>query len=551
MRIATTLMLGAALLVGASAAGLAQDSGYKPLPAVPAVAPAKALTSNAGAAKPPAAKPQTKETAVAGVPAKQAAVAPAKTADAAPQTTAAADPAPADAKNPGAENSDAKADAPAVQEAKNNDASTIDATADKVDSDSIIATVNDESISDYELRQRVALYLAINGINQKLTDEQRTRIRTQILEVLESEKLELQEAVKKKITVSPVEVDKRLNAMIEEYHFTIDQLRQNLTNAGASEDALRSQITASIAWQKTVQDEYSDDINITQLMVSAELQRYAEGANKPHYHVMEIFLPVDSPEQNDKVKKDAEEVERQLHQGAPFPVVARQFSQHPTAATGGDMGWLNTGQLAPELDGALSKMEVGAVSDPIRSTGGWYVLGLRDRQEPLGTKIATVPTGPTGPDGTLPLARLLFPTGPRPPKDQLEQIMSVANQIQQHYVGCGQLDELHNKMSGTVYMNLGDAKLSDLSPQIQEAMKSTRPGEAAAPFMSEAGVELIGRCDKRIEIKTAFVMPTRQQVEDQLFQNQIATLARRYLRDLKREANIQVRDNSKPDALIR
>ena len=129
--------------------------------------------------------------------------------------------------------------------------------------------------------------------------------------------------------------------------------------------------------------------------------------------------------------------------------------------------------------------------------------------------------------------------------------MNVANQIQQHYTGCSQLDELHKKMNGTVYMDLGDAKLSDLSPQIQEAMKSTRPGEAARPFMSDAGVELIGRCDKRIEVKTAYVMPTRQQVEDQLFQNQIATMARRYLRDLKRDANIQVRDNSKPDALIR
>ena len=120
--------------------------------------------------------------------------------------------------------------------------------------------------------------------------------------------------------------------------------------------------------------------------------------------------------------------------------------------------------------------------------------------------------------------------------------MTVANQIQQHYAGCSQLDELHNKMTGTVYMDLGDAKLSELSPQIQDAMKNTRPGEAATPFTSEAGIELIGRCDKRIEVKTAYVMPTRDQVKDQLFQNQIATLARRYLRDLKRDANIQVRE---------
>src|SRR5580692_1551324 len=273
MRIATTLMLGAALIVGASAAGLAQDAGFKPVPAVPALASGKAA----------AIKPDAKEAAVTA-PAQAAADASAPAADAADTQVV-----------------DVNGDK--VQEAKNDGASTIDATADKTDSDSIIATVNDESISDYEVRQRVALYLALNGINQQLTPEQRTRIRSQILDVLQSEKLELQEAVKKKITVSPVEVDKRLNGMTEDYHFTIQQLRQNLTNAGASEDALRSQITASIAWQKTVQDEYGDDVIVTEPMVDAELARYAEGANKPHYHVMEIFLPVDNPEQNDKVKK--------------------------------------------------------------------------------------------------------------------------------------------------------------------------------------------------------------------------------------------------------
>ncbi|MEO8301440.1 MAG: peptidylprolyl isomerase, partial [Rhizomicrobium sp.] len=504
---------------------------------LPAVPPLKSNVQQAAIA--PASAPATiPATANQAVPAKP------DTADA-PPTASAPDAAPAA--------SDAAAATPAVQEATNNGGAVIDATSNSNpnDSNSIVATVNDESISDFELRQRVALYLALQGISQQLTPEQRTRIRTQILEVLESEKLQLQEAVKKKITVSPVEVDKRINAMIQDYRFTIEQLRQNLTNAGASEDALRSQITASIAWQKAVQDEYSDRVNITPEMISTEMARYAEGANKPHYRVLEIFLPVDNPEQDAKVKKDAEEVEKQLHQGAPFPVVARQFSQHPSAATGGDMGWINEGQLAPELNAALAKMEVGAVSDPIRSTGGYYVIGLRERQEPLGTKIEQVPTGPTGPAGTLHLARLLFPADPSTPKAQLEEIFKVAGQIQQHYTGCGQLDELHKKMSGTVYMDLGDAKLADLSPQIQEAMKSARPGEAAAPFMSEAGIELIARCDKRIEVKTAYVMPTQQQVEDQLFQNQIAALARRYLRDLKRDANIQVRDDSKPDALIR
>jgi len=549
MRIATTLLLGAAVLAGGCVASLAQDSGFKPVPAV-APLPVKAQTQTQPPARLAASSKRAAAPEGAIAPAVGAAVKPAgdtpPSADAPPTATAA----------DGTDKPDAPRDTNGdpIQEAKNNNAAVIDAAAEKAaaDSDSIVATVNDESISDFELRQRVALYLALNGFNQsQLTAEQRTRMRGQILEQLQAEKVQLQEAVKKKITVSPVEVDRRLSNMMQEYHFTIEQLRQNLINAGASEEALRAQITASLAWQKTVQDEYGDRVNVTDEMVNVEMARYADGANKPHYHVMEIFLPVDNPEQDAKVKKDAEEVEKQLHQGAPFPVVARQFSQHPTAATGGDMGWINEGQLAPELNAKLEKMEVGAISDPIRSTGGYYVLGLRERQEPLGTKISDAPTGPTGPAGTLPLARLLLPVDPRAPKQQIEEIMKVAMQIQQHYQSCKQLDELHGKMNGSVYMELGDAKLSDLSPQIQDSLKNSRPGEAAMPFQDEAGIELIGRCDKRIEIKTAYVMPSRQQVEDQLFQNQIAALARRYLRDLKRDANIQVRDDSKPDALIR
>jgi len=510
MRIATTLLLGAAALIAGAPPIAAQDAGFKPVPAVAPLAPS---------------------------PGRQALAAQAPKAA---QTDATPAEKPADP-------------APIMQEAKNNDAGLFDAAPaaeNPDDQDSIAATVNDESISDYEVRQRVALYLATSGITQKLNDEQMKRIRGQILEKLEDEKVQLQEAVKKKITVSPVEVDKRINGMMAENHFTIQQLRATLTQAGANEEALRAQITASIAWLKTVQDEYSDRVNISPEMVDAEMAKNAEGANKAHFHVLEIFLPVDNPEKDAKVRKDAEDIINQLRQGAPFAVVARQFSQHPTAATGGDIGWVYDGQMAPELNAAVAKLGMGQITDPIRSTGGYYVLALRERQEPLGTKIEAAPVH-TGPEGTLPLARLLFPVGPKPPKAELDQIMGIGHQITDHFQGCGQLEEVSKKLPGTVYMDLGNAKLAELAPQIQEAMKNTGPGDAAAPFQSDAGIEVIGRCDKRPEVKTAYVMPTRQQVEDELYQNQISTLARRYLRDLRRDSNIQVRDDTRPDALIR
>ena len=603
MRITNSLLLGAAALIWASAPGLAQDGRAPAVPPMPgkpaantlAAKPAPAPTRTAQADIPPPttdnvaapttdAPPTTSDTAApttepapvasappAAAPAPVTRPAPAAVAAPAPTTTApavtntapsatpttftaapSATPAAAAPATPAATAPDTPAFVPAIQEASNAPAgaATAEPQGDPDDTNSIVATVNDESISDYEVRQRVALYLATSGINQQLTPEQRKSIRAQILETLESEKLQLQEAVKKKITVSPTEVDKRINAMMSDNKFTIQQLRQTLTAAGASEEALRSQITASIAWMKAVQDQYGDRVNITPDMVDAEMRRHAEGANKPHYRVMEIFLPVDNPEQDGKVKKDAESILAQLRQGAPFAMVARQFSQHPSAATNGDMGWINDGQLAPELNSALAKLAVGEISEPVRSAGGYYILGLRERQEPMGTRIETAPST-TGPAGTLPLARFLFPVNPKSPKAELDNVMAVAHQLQQRFNGCTALEQVHKQMQGTVYNNLGDIRLADLSPQIQKAMENSGPGDAATPFFSDAGIELIVRCDKRPEIKTVYVMPTRQQVEDQLFQSQISALARRYLRDLRRASNIQVRDDSRPDALIR
>ena len=85
--------------------------------------------------------------------------------------------------------------------------------------------------------------------------------------------------------------------------------------------------------------------------VDAELARYAEGADKPHYLVSEIFLPVDNPDQDAKVLKTAQSVEEQLKSGrALSPMVARQFSQSPSAASGGDMGWVHDGQLGARTE---------------------------------------------------------------------------------------------------------------------------------------------------------------------------------------------------------
>lgn len=405
-------------------------------------------------------------------------------------------------------------------------------------SDGVAAVVNDTIISEYDLRQRIALFMATAGVQP--TPDQVKRIRDQVLKQLETERLELAEAQKNNITVSSADVDKALNNIITNNHLTMDQLKAVLARAGVDIATLRAQIATQIAWEKTVDDQLGDRVHVSPEDVSAELKRLAEGANKPHYLVSEIFLAVDNPEQDSKVQKDIQDLETQLQAGAPFGEVARQFSQSPSAAQGGDIGLVQDGQLAPELNDALAKLKSGQVSPPIRGAGGYYILQLRGRQEAMGTKVPDAQQVNAHPS-SLPLARVLLPLGGKPSKDIAQKAVHAGEVIASRITTCDALPALVKQLPGAVYMKLGTMQLADLSPEMQQALANTEPGEPAQPFLSAAGVEIIVRCDPHVEQVTAFQMPTRDQVEQSLFEEQISTLARQYLSDLRREANVETR----------
>ena len=248
----------------------------------------------------------------------------------------------------------AAAPAPAAQPT---DASTDD--DDDPDSNGVAAIINDQIVSQYDLRQRIALVMSTSGMPQSADTIK--RLRPQVLEQLKTEKLELEEAQRKNITVTPSEVDKEIDGIVKDNHLTIEQLKGIMQKSNVAFETLRAQIAVQIAWQKAIEDEYGDRVNITDVDVTDELKRINEGKDKPHFLVAEIFLPVENPEQDEKVRKSAEDLDAQLQNGAPFPNIARQFSQSPSAASGGDIGWVHEGQLASELNAALDKMAIGAV----------------------------------------------------------------------------------------------------------------------------------------------------------------------------------------------
>jgi peptidyl-prolyl cis-trans isomerase SurA len=242
----------------------------------------------------------------------------------------------------------------------------------------IAAVVNDDIISMSDLTARLQLALVSSGLPN--TQETRQRLTPQVLRSLVDERLQLQEATRANVSVTDKEINEAFGKVAEQNRMERDQLEKMLASQGVPRSTLESQIRSTIAWGKLVQRRLRPSIEIGQEEIDQVIQRIQANAGKPEYLAAEIFLAVDAPEREDDVRRLADRLYEQIGQGASFPAVARQFSQSAGAAAGGDLGWVQQGQLPEELDGALRQLRPGQATRPIRSITGYHILMLRDER---------------------------------------------------------------------------------------------------------------------------------------------------------------------------
>src|SRR6185437_4787017 len=105
--------------------------------------------------------------------------------------------------------------------------------------DGVAAVVNDSVISDYDLRQRVALFVTTSGVHPNA--ENMKAIRQQVLNQLETERLEILEAQRKNISVSTSEVDKAIDNILKDNHLTQDQIKKILADGHVDMATFRGQ----------------------------------------------------------------------------------------------------------------------------------------------------------------------------------------------------------------------------------------------------------------------------------------------------------------------
>lgn len=386
-----------------------------------------------------------------------------------------------------------------------------------------VAVVNDEVISrlDFEARLRVALLAS--GLPE--TQETIQQISGPVLRQLIDERLQRQEAKRLAIEVTEEEMELGLAEMAQRNGMTRDQFVNLLSSNGVPLFSINDQIRASISWNKLLSARVVPEVQVTEEEVDQSVERLADQGDQVRVRLAEIFLPFGGTTGQEDAHQLAERLINQLAQGTNFQQLAVQFSQAPTAAAGGDTGFMAVSQLPPDLAEVVADLRPGELAGPVPTVNGYYIVALIDRQQGR--------PGAGAASGTVELTQILFDVQP----GREEEALRRAEQATAGLDSCEDANSLAAEVGVGGSGNIGEVRLGDL-PQQMRAMAANLPlGAPSQPVFTGDAVLVLFVCERTLENGGI----DREFVQNRLRRERIDMLGARYMRDLRRAANIDIR----------
>jgi len=388
------------------------------------------------------------------------------------------------------------------------------------------AIINGEIITQTDIDQRLALLAIANG--GRIPAEEMDRLRQQVLRNLIDETLQIQAAAAEEITIKPADIDRTLARVAANTKQSVEQLSALLDANGSSIKSMRRQIEGEISWTRLQRAKIESAVSVGEDEVKAVLDRMNASKGTQEFRVGEIFLSATAGNEPQTLS-NANRILEQLRSGASFAGYARQYSEASTAAVGGDLGWVRPEQLPDPIAGQLRAMGPGQISNPIPVQGGFSIVAVQDTR-----KILTA--DPRDAVLSLKQVSINFPKGIA--RTQAEPIVARFALAARNVGGCGGADKIAGDFNAEL-VESDQVKIRDLPTALQRIMLPMQVGQATQPFGSiEEGVRILVICGRDEVSATA---PTYDEVFSQLNDERVNLRARRYLRDLRRDAVIEFR----------
>lgn len=395
-------------------------------------------------------------------------------------------------------------------------------------SDRVVAVVNDQVITSSQLNARVLLNLRQAGLALP-TPEQKAAVAKRTLSLMIDEELQRQFADKAGLGVS----DKELAAAKQNAENGIGKTEWAALTHGA-ENAASDKLAAEMRWQKIMTHELRPRVNIGTAEVDRLIEELAKSRHVLEREISMIQLaPTNEADEKAAVAK-LDEIKEKISKGSDFSEMAKTYSEDKSAVNGGKLGWFTSGELNPQLEEALDKLQPGQVSDVIRTPLGWHLIRLDSVRttKPVSTEPVT--------QLNLYLLAATATSDTSATQDMQQKMAEAIKSLRKVDDVKGYFDKKQYADVFTGSTSLDWVGVDDLQPEVQTALRNVKVGQWTGEVRIGTDFGRIYVAGTRQTIPQSLQV-YRERVSANLLDNRMELAARRFMRELRQRAFVDVR----------
>jgi peptidyl-prolyl cis-trans isomerase SurA len=370
-----------------------------------------------------------------------------------------------------------------------------------VEVDRIVAVVNDEAITAFELRTRLAtVERQLRGQNVQLPPQD--VLEKQLLERMITDRVQLQFAKETGLRISDIELDASIRRIAEGNRLSLQDFRVTLEKDGIPWTKFREDIREEIVLSRLRDREVESRIVISDGEIDNYLANPDQGGDTGNIEVQTAHIVVRVPEQASpdqlmRIGARAQAALDQIRRGDSFAKVAASYSDAPDGLTGGAMGTRPLDRLPALYADAVKKLKPGETSDILRSPAGFHIVTLIARQGGGGAKPVVALKQTRARHILIKVNELVSETEAR------RKLVALKERLD-NGADFAELARLHsNDLSAAKGGDLGWLYQGDTVPDFEKAMDRLTINQTSEPVQSPFGFHLIRVLERRTEDATA------------------------------------------------
>ena len=399
--------------------------------------------------------------------------------------------------------------------------------------DRIVAIVDQTVVTEQELESRIATVTAqLKKQGTELPPE--NVLRKQILERLITDTLQIQYAAQTGLKVDDNQLDKTIERIAEQNQMTLTEFSEALAKDGVSMRKFRSDIRNEITIARLREREVDGRVNVTESEIDNFLTSQAANTeNQDEFEISHILIRTPEEGATEDVQKAKAKVDaavKELNNGKSFAEVSASFSDAPNALEGGKLGWKSGTQMPALFLDALKTMQVGEVSQPLRSPNGFHVLKLTNKR---GGNSPLVIQQTHSRHILIKLSEIM---SEKEGKQKMDNIKERLDNGEKFEVLARQYSEDSTASNGG---DLGWINPGDTVPQFEKAMNELKDNQISQPVRTQFGWHVIQVIERRSQdmSKEAARLKARQEIRakkaDEAYQD--------WIRELRDRAYVELR----------